>query len=236
MIKQLVTTLPDEIPAGVRYERTDNASPGWTDKVSGWFRYSHAGLVLATGEHNHYDDSDFYAIVWDAEAGAPREVEYATTRGWTYANSATIDATPEVRAAYDAYRARLAAERQAAREALEAATPYAGKTVRVVKGRKIPVGTVAVVTWYGEGRSYGYGSREAGPMRVGLAIDGERVYTDAGNVEVIAQEKPAALPLLRTEFYVLSSVCPVCGEYAGTHEWWDTRGGVPENCNRSSDQ
>jgi len=50
-----------------------------------------------------------------------------------------------------------------------------GVTVDVVKGRKVPVGTRAEVTWIGDG---GYGPR------VGLLIDGEKVYTALSNVAV----------------------------------------------------
>jgi hypothetical protein len=57
---------------------------------------SWTGCVLALGEHNYYDDSDFYALVWDEEKGNVHEVQYATTRGWTYHNTAKVDATPEV--------------------------------------------------------------------------------------------------------------------------------------------
>jgi hypothetical protein len=55
---------------------------------------THRGLVLDTGEHNYYDDSDFYAVVWNAEKGMPEHVEFASTRGWTYPNNACADATP----------------------------------------------------------------------------------------------------------------------------------------------
>ena len=55
----------------------------------------------------------------------------------------------------------------------------------MVKGRKVKVGTVAEIIWYGPGRVYGYGSRDNPPMRVGLKVDGERVFTDASNVQVI---------------------------------------------------
>jgi hypothetical protein len=54
------------------------------------------GAVLDTYEVNGYDDSDFVAIVWDAEAGRLRHVQYATTRGWTYHNGAKVDAKPEI--------------------------------------------------------------------------------------------------------------------------------------------
>ncbi len=236
MIKTFVTQLPDPdiTETGVRYERVEPGQLGHgAAKLAGWFRYSHEGTVLATGEHNYYDDSDFYAIVWDAAEGRPQEIEYATTRGWTYANSATVDATPEVRAAYDAYRAELAASQRAAQAAAEAATPRVGKTVRVVKGRKVPVGTVAEVTWYGAGKNYNRYSREAGPMRVGLQIDGATVWTDASNVEVIAQIDPTTLPLVRTTYFPLAT-CPVCGADVSDHEWWDTRAGIPETCNLAS--
>ncbi len=235
MIKVLVSAIPDEVRPGERYEPVENANAGWTGpKVAGFFRYSHEGLVLATRERNGYDDSDFYAVVWDADAGEPKNIEYATTRGWTYANSATVDATDEVRAAYDAYLRELAAGRQAAADAAELATPRVGKTVKVIKGRKIPVGTVVAVTWYGEGSVYGGSARRqavAPPMRVGLNIDGKRVYTDASNVEVTGQGMDVRLPLLRTTYLPLS-VCPVCGGDADDHAWWDTRGGVPEACDQ----
>jgi hypothetical protein len=240
MIKVFVTQLPDPdiTESGVRYELVNpgDLRTAGADKLSGWFRYSHEGLVLWTGEHNHYDDSDFFAVVWDEAAGVPREIEYATTRGWTYANSATVDATPAVQEAYAEYRRERAEAQREAQAAAEAATPRVGTTVRVVRGRKIPVGTVAEVTWFGEGKVYGYGARYGlePPMRVGLMIDGERVYTAASNVEVIAPATPAALPLLRTEFYVLASACPVCGEHTDSHEWWDTRGGIPENCSQAT--
>lgn len=79
---------------------------------------SYEGCVLRTGEHNWYDDSDFYALVWDEPTRTVKKIEYATTRGWTYHNSAKVDATPENRAKAEAYEAgRLAAlyaeERQA---------------------------------------------------------------------------------------------------------------------------
>lgn len=137
------------------------------------------GRVLATGEHNGYDDSDFYAVVWDDEQGAPREVTYASTRGWTYNNSATVDADDATRAKYDAYR-----ERQ--RASLEAVTVRVGKTVRVARGRSVPVGTTGKVFWYGPGRKrYAY-DRNPG-YRVGLRTeDGEKFFTDARNVEVAA--------------------------------------------------
>jgi hypothetical protein len=57
---------------------------------------TYEGCVLAKWEENGHDDSDFLAAVWDAENNRVTSLEYATTRGWTYKNFATVDATPDV--------------------------------------------------------------------------------------------------------------------------------------------
>lgn len=66
---------------------------------------THKGLVLSLGERNGYHDSDFYANVWNPETRKVESIEYASTRGWTYDCGAHIDATPEVRADYEAQMA-----------------------------------------------------------------------------------------------------------------------------------
>lgn len=138
---------------------------------------SHIGLVLDEGERNGYDDSDFYAIVWNPTTNATDEITYASTRGWTYPNSATVDATPEVRAAYQAH---LEAKRDAwhkAQAAKEALTVGKGKTVEVFKGRKVPVGVKGVIFWVGVGQ---YGER------VGIKdAKGAVHWTASANVRVI---------------------------------------------------
>jgi hypothetical protein len=167
------------------------------DPQPGEFEVTWEGAVLATGEHNGYDDSDFYAVVWDAEAGEPREIIYASTRGWTYNNSATVDATPEVLAAYDAWKAERAARNAAAAAAVEAQVPQVGKRVRVTKGRKVPAGTEGEVFWYGTDRY----ARHAQALwaflddgrtgrRVGIRTgDGEKYFTAATNVTVLVPEE-----------------------------------------------
>src|SRR3569623_1571700 len=45
---------------------------------------THHGVCLRERERNMRDDSDFYMLVWDAEKGAPHEIMFATTRGWSY--------------------------------------------------------------------------------------------------------------------------------------------------------
>jgi hypothetical protein len=130
---------------------------------------SHKGLVLETREYNMRDDSDFYAIVWNPEKQEPERVNYASTRGWTYPNSATVDATPDVRAAYEAYQARQEQAARDRRARSDAMTPTKGKRVTFCRGTttkivagpgkgertKIDAGTAASVFWYGEQREFG---------------------------------------------------------------------------------
>ncbi len=124
-----------------------------------WMRTTHKGLVLSLGERNGYDDSDFYAIVWDEAEGQTKQVPYATTRGWTYPNWAGVDATPEVLAAYGAWKARLAALadkiRQEAQETIRLRlerAPKLGDRARIVGGRKSK-GAEGLVFWIRDGRA-----------------------------------------------------------------------------------
>jgi hypothetical protein len=112
-----------------------------------------------------YDDSDFFATVWDAAEGRTREIQYATTRGWTYPNWATIDATPEARESADVYhKAQHAKARKLAEErAIEAAkleaeaqvrladTPGKGQSVLITKGKY--KGREGVCIWAGLSKS-----------------------------------------------------------------------------------
>lgn len=111
---------------------------------------THKGCVLDMYERNGYDDSDFYAIVWDEANQKIEHVQYATTRGWTYCNGASIDATPEVIAKAEAYQRQLCLNKWHDDNKKQADMPYKGRMVRVTKGRKIPVGTIGEVFWFGE--------------------------------------------------------------------------------------
>lgn len=101
---------------------------------------SYEGCVLDMTERNGYDDSDFYAVVWDEAEGCVKSIMYATTRGPTYSNGANIDATDEVKAKAAAwYRAQLI-EREERKIRAELAAAHVGALVRVVRGRKVPKG------------------------------------------------------------------------------------------------
>lgn len=83
---------------------------GMNGERQGWTLYeTHHGLCISEREANGYDDSDFYMLVWDPVARRPFETMFATTRGWSYpCMGSRPDATPEVLAAYDAWRKREA--------------------------------------------------------------------------------------------------------------------------------
>jgi hypothetical protein len=63
---------------------------------------TYTGRVIAVYEQNGAGDSDFFAIVWSHE-NKPLHVNYATTRAYTYDNSASVDASADIHAAYDAW-------------------------------------------------------------------------------------------------------------------------------------
>lgn len=154
------------------------------------FAISYEGAVLELREMNGYDDSDFYAVVWDDTADAPKDVFYASTRGWTYLNGATVDATPERVEKFRAWRERVAVERALDAAAARAVKVEIGKRVKVVRGRKVPKGTEGRVFWMGPdkfARSY---SGMPGPMRTGLKLaDGSVAWTAETNLEVLDPEE-----------------------------------------------
>lgn len=163
--------------------------PSITPEGSIYLQTTHVGVVLELREMNGYDDSDFYAVVWDTEKGETKRVVYASTRGWTYPNGAAVDATPEVLAAYTAWTDKRRAEAMRLALEAEAKEPKVGRRVKVVKGRKVPIGSSGEVFWYGpdkfEDRRY-TPSFMPRKMRCGVKLEnGDKVFTAADNVEVI---------------------------------------------------
>lgn len=146
---------------------------------------AYVGAVLCDREMNGYDDSDFYAIVWDAAEKRTKKIVYASTRyaggGWC-----TVDATPETLAAATAYNQALAytfaLESHVKAERALVQAPVIGSDVLVIKGRKVKKGTEGRIFWRGEG-SYG--------ARVGIELaDGTRVFTAQTNVQRVAVSIP----------------------------------------------
>lgn len=68
-----------------------------------WETYS--GLCISEREYNGYNDSDFYMTVWDTEKNEPKQIMFATTRGWSYpAYGSYVDATSEIQEKYKAWK------------------------------------------------------------------------------------------------------------------------------------
>lgn len=67
------------------------------------FEYAH-GMVVGEFERNGYDDSDFFAIVFNPELNIESAIPYASTRYSSLGCHATIDASDEVKAAWMAFR------------------------------------------------------------------------------------------------------------------------------------
>ena len=84
------------------HEKVDNY-PGFIEGESLYLETSYHGCVVNVSERNGYDDSDFYCTVWDEPTQSFKTFMYATTRGWTYPNGASIDASPELIAKYTAH-------------------------------------------------------------------------------------------------------------------------------------
>jgi hypothetical protein len=171
------------IPAGALNVR--NVTEEWRSHYGGndpaswqlWLYDTHVGICLHESERNMHDDSDFYMTYWDEESQAPKTVEFASTRGWCYpCLGSHPDATPEIVAKYEAWdRAR---REQAARDHEEwlRRQPAKGKTLKVVKGRKVPVGIIGTCIWLGNS---GFGPR------VGIKDESGQVFwTALSNVEV----------------------------------------------------
>ncbi|MDQ1041517.1 hypothetical protein QFZ75_008019 [Streptomyces sp. V3I8] len=128
------------------------------------------GAVLRLREMNGPNDSDFYALVWDEERQATREIEYGTTRGWAYHNGAIIDATREVLEKAVAYMTTV---RFAEWVAEHKATVRMGYVARAVEGG---VTVEGVIAWegYEKPRSQWaarYGTRT---KRYGIRVEGRR--------------------------------------------------------------
>lgn len=156
------------------------------------------GCVLETRERNFYDDSDFYAVVWDDEKKALSTPEYATTR-YGGGGTAFADATPEVRAAADAWAYKTLKKGYFQRYVKELADPEKGDMVTIVRG-KSGKGSTGKLFWIGEKKTYGGYSRwsQNTVQKVGVALDDEKnekgqyknvVWTYLGNVEAVVSSK-----------------------------------------------
>ena len=154
-----------------------------------------AGAVISLGSDYRGDGyREEFAWCWDAEQGRAVRV-FIGWSDWDQSGSfgsAVVDATPEV---VEAFIATLVEERLAVlrREAECRATEVVrDREVRVVSGRKVPIGTEGRVFWTGTS-TYGYNRKEE---RIGLVTAaGEKFFTAATNCKVLDPKVPAEAAL-----------------------------------------
>lgn len=107
----IITFCDEKDEGAVRGETQVSDGNGGYKPSYYWTKKIFVGKCIREREYNGYDDSDFYMLVWDDEINAPREIQFASTRGWTYpCMGSSVDATPEVRAKYEAYEQKRAIE------------------------------------------------------------------------------------------------------------------------------
>ncbi len=146
------------------------------------------GCVLDLRERNYYDDSDFYAIVWDEEKQIIKDIEYATTRFPSDGSYAEIDATKEVIQKAEKYMENRYFDEWKKWNKQQAETVEKEKTVKVVKGRKVPIGTIGKV-FFIKTMYFGYKGYQTA-IKIGLLDkDGNKHYTYIDNVEVVNPEQ-----------------------------------------------
>lgn len=132
---------------------------------------SYVGRVLETYEENGYNDSDFYAVVWDDETESIIHKQYATTRFYSNGYGAKIDATPEVIAKATAERKARFLKSAIEKDEETAKTVAKGKMVEINRGRKNR-GIIGEVFWVGNPDKFSYYAKEH--RSVGIKLDDER--------------------------------------------------------------
>lgn len=149
--------------------------------------HRYQGKVIREYERNGYDDSDFYAVVWDEEKQEPRHVMWGTTRAWTYACGCTIDATPDVLEKYNAWcKLRDAAWREYHKQEAKY-IPAKGKTIRSTTRRGKAKGKQGLVTWVGASLYGGMSARF-------VTDAGEAVFVSTDSLEILDEETGNWLP------------------------------------------
>jgi len=132
---------------------------------------TYVGRVLETYEENGYNDSDFYAIVWDDETNSLIHTQFATTRFYSNGYGAKIDATPEIVEKATAERKNRFLKSAIENDEEKAKTITKGKMVEINRGRKNR-GIIGEVFWVGNPEKFSYYAKEH--RSVGIKLDDER--------------------------------------------------------------
>jgi hypothetical protein len=166
---------------------------------------SYEGCVLAEYENNGYNDSDFYAIVWDYATDSLKSVLFGTTRAggdWGCA----VDATPEVVSLAKNFKKEQVALDKARLNDLQQGIAEKGKlaTIAGVKGKKSSLNnSQGIIFWVGKDSYAPYYDKDA--VRVGIEVNGEKHFISGKNVFVNNSEKNCEE--FATELRIYRSVC-----------------------------
>lgn len=109
--------------------------------------YDYRGVVLSSREDNGYHDSYFYSTVWDLDTNSVKEVMTGATAfagGW-YVQPNALPVVKEVAEESLRIAALERAAANARKDAVNSNTWKKGDTFTVVRGRKIPKGTVVTL-------------------------------------------------------------------------------------------
>lgn len=136
------------------------------------------GATIGTGYTYMGDGDGYYWALVAKDDGDTDRVSYAGSYH-AYGGTVDVDATDAIIAAVAAKVRPMVASRNYNYATKNFKDIGKGDTVTVVRGRKIPIGTVAVVGWFGDDNYSRYGTR------VGLIIDGAMVFTAGHNVDKV---------------------------------------------------
>lgn len=134
------------------------------------------GLVLGEFERNMYDDSDFIAVIWSEEKQEPFNFEYASTRGWSYANGCVVDATPDIKRQYADYITKMKKEEAERKKELGRRIPRKGMIVRSLTTKGKAKGAQGTIVWVGES--------DYCPMSVKIQWNDRMVFIDTNRIEI----------------------------------------------------
>jgi len=150
---------------------------------------TYKGKVLFEREANGYNDSDFFATVWDSEQKKPIEIMFASTRGWCEPNFRTFaDATDEIKTAYKQWELRRRVKYLILQVKEKLKTADVGDDVEVFKGRKLPKGTKGDIFWQGPCHYNKYNTI------IGIRLlDGTKVFINRDNVKPVNKSKDQSL-------------------------------------------
>jgi hypothetical protein len=147
-------------------------------KSDGTKTYTDMCLSMSTQYNSSMDVTSYYVKVYNEGTDTFESIyvdcDFPSDEPRT---TYTIDATPDVIAKWEARRAAQVKHEHDMQELAAIMTPEVGKQLEVIKGRKVPKGTMGVCFWIGNS-AYG--------ERVGIKDANNTVHwTAISNVQVI---------------------------------------------------